>query len=347
MVLEDEALSTLVESNLPLLKAGALVLDLRSTVKSFEELVLVKYGKNASYKTRALAERLDNNSPSVIHFDPDGSSNQYKWQIKSFLESLIQSCSSGDEEKAVLALIRQIDDMSGYLRYEEASNLKTGFKTIDVRINAAAKFLYCTCGSSFVSGIAQVPHELWATVHADSIVEYLNTDGATDVSNLSYAHAAVLEHFAVDARAFDRLHPKDIVDLRQDGATRQAIEQLNGVVDDVDRQFNDSGTVNRNSIEQIIHYRRAIDENVKNLCLKQSKRRGLDQLGGMSFEEGVSLGTNLVDLALPGIGILRKGILSVGRALSRKSPKLAKADLTMAPIPTYISRLQGRISIRG
>jgi hypothetical protein len=346
MVLEEPTLRKLVTDNIELVKAGALVLDLRKTVKSFTELVEEKYGKSGLPEMRKMAEFLDEICPRVLHFDPTQSSDDYKKYLITFLSELAETVETGLEKKSIFQLVEKLERQGHHLTYQEAMNLRTNIAKVDRRIEAAAKFFYCACGGETLNAIVQVPQELFQVVHADRSVAQISPAEITGATDLSVAHHAILDHFAVQLGAMRRLTSDDVLELRSDGATRQAVDQVKGIIAEVNVDLEQDRNISAASLAALAEYQRKIGERVRAQCLKQAKRKGYSELVGVGVEQAIEVGTELLGHAVPGLGLLRRGGLYLGRVISRKSSKMKRADLTTTPIETYARRVQTRISIR-
>lgn len=343
LALEDVEIRWLLRKNVELLKSEALTIDLRNTVNSFNELVDIKYGVTADREIREMAEFLDENCASVLHFDPDGASSAYKVYLKNSLASLHKSAVSLTEKRALERVVNKLEKIERP-RLVDGQDLYTGTKRTDTKIDVITKFWYCVCGSEFVHGTAQVPHDLWTAANQYIELDHIDPTCATYSSELSTAHAAVLEHFAINAKAFDRLSSEDIVALRDDGATRKMLTELQEVIEKAQREILEQRGTSVYTMKHFSDCQARITDAVRKQCLVQAKRSGLSEYGIMGTEEGISLGAGALDYVLPGIGFLRKGMLRIGRIVSRKSPRLSGLDFTLSPIQTYVSRIQARIS---
>jgi hypothetical protein len=252
---------------------------------------------------------------------------------------------NGHEIKSIDRLIERLDKTSELLRYDDAMALETNISALDAKIKAAAKLFYCVCGSATLNGVTQVPHDLWAAVHKGMAIAQVGPGEATDATDLSIAHAAVLDHFAVNARAIERLAPEAILELRTDGATQRAVRTLRRIVEDVATEWATAGRVQSGNLEAMAEYKREISDRVERMCLKQARKANYEEYGGMGLEEALSQGASLLDYSMPGIGLARKGALKLGRPISRWGAEFAHADVTLTPVATYVTRLQGRISV--
>jgi hypothetical protein len=343
MALEVPEVRKLVLSNLELVKAGTLVLDLRSSVRSYNELAKLKYGKNISEEIRRMADVLDEACPKVLHYDPDQTSDQYKTYMKIFLQKLSDSTDTGHEKKLLAGLIECIEKMNHYLRFADAIELRTNIKKIDDLIEAAGKFFYCVCGGEILHGIVQVPETLWQRVHMRQSVTHINAATVTNATDLSAAHYAVLDQFGVSAEALHRLSARDVLELRVDGATRQALDQLRHVVADVNKEFFDNRHVSRSSLEALSEYQRTIADKVSERAREQAERSGRMEIGELGVDELGPAALDLLGHGIPFFGTARKALLHIGRVLSRKTGE-KHLDFTFSPIDTYVTRLSKRIA---
>jgi hypothetical protein len=343
LALEDVELRRLLKENVWLLKSEALTICLRNTAKSLNELVLEKYGQNAEFSLRETADFLDENCASVLQFDPNNASSAYKSHLMDCLSTFQQRAASKSERLLLDRLLNRLDKNDAP-SFADAINLQTGIKRTDLKIEAAAKFWYCVSGSEAVNGTAHVPFDLWEQANQYVGIDHIDPTLATESSELSVAHFAVLEHFAINAIAFDRLSALDIVEMRTEGATKKMLAELQEIVEKAQREILEECGASAYTMEHIVDCRTRITEEVRKRCLAQAKRSGPAEYSMMGLEEGLSFGASTLDFVVPGIGFLRKGLLRVGRILSRKSAKLSTLDFTISPIQTYVSRIQARVS---
>lgn len=113
----------------------------------------------------------------------------------------------------------------------------------------------------------EVPQNLWKEVHKDRREAYIDPNRAREANDLSLAHNAILKHFAVAVDALSRLTPGDVLDLRADGATKQAIAQMQKIVDDVGQEFAERHEVNPNSLALLAEIERYIAERIQDKAL--------------------------------------------------------------------------------
>lgn len=344
MVLEEPALRMLCRQNASLIKAGALVLDLRSTVSSFRQLATEKFVQNVSDDILRMADYLDETCPKVLSFDPATSSSRFTERMKGFLQEMRDSAETGLEKHATDRLIDQLDRRDTLLSLPDARAMHTNIGKLDRRIESAAKFFYCISPVESLRSFVEVPQNLWKEVHKDRREAYIDPNRAREANDLSLAHNAILKHFAVAVDALSRLTPGDVLDLRADGATKQAIAQMQKIVDDVGQEFAERHEVNPNSLALLAEIERYIAERIQDKALAQARRSGGDELGGMALDELAADLVSFAHLLVPGIGLARQGLLRLGRVLSRKVPHATQADFTLSPIQLYVARLQKRIA---
>ena len=157
--------------------------------------------------------------------------------MKTFLLRLADVSETGLEKKAIARLLNSLERNRGYLSYAEAATLKTNIVKLDTKISAAAKFFYCACGGEILRSTVQVPEDLYNLVHIGSPVSQIAPSVVTSDTDLGVAHHAILEHFAIQQSALSRLKPRDILELRADGATQRAVIRLRGIVSEVQAKF--------------------------------------------------------------------------------------------------------------
>jgi hypothetical protein len=344
MVLEEPSLRTLCLRNADLIRAGTLVLDLRSTVKSFRALALEKFGKDASDEIRKTADYLDEICPKVLAFNPTDSSARYTVKLREFLIDIHEKSDTGLEKKATDRLIDNLLRRNELLSLNDALRLKTNIAKIDRKIEAAAKFFYCVSPVDSLNSFVQLPEKLWHDVNSEREHVYVPSRDAKGYNDLSVAHRAVLRHFAVAIDALSRLTAEDVVELRSDGATRRAIEQMRTVVDDVHRRFAAGDEQQPETVAVMQAIEDEIAALVQDKALAQARRAGAGEAGGMAADEIASQIVSIAHQGIPGAGLVRPLVLRLGRVLSRKVPAASWADLTLSPLQLYVSRLQQRIA---
>lgn len=346
MALENEIVRNMIKEHSELVRSGVFVLDLRNTAKSFNDLTIDKFGSKAPDEIKEMADYLDDICPSVIHFDPSANSDVYKDLMRSFLIRLSERQSSGHAINLVMKLVDAIDRHAGFLSFSDTASLKSNIEAIDDQVLAAAKYYYCVCGGDFVQGSVQVPQSLWDKVHLTKGVVQIKTSESVGQSDLSRAHHAVLEHFAVQLDALYRLTNEDILELRSEGATRRTIDQLHKIIEEARLSFDAEGSISELSLEELNEYQRELTTSIQKQCEKQARRASPLGLAGMGADEIVAAGAGVLESGIPLAGIARKGLMHTGKVLSRKFPKAKHADITLTPIHTYVTRLQTRISVR-
>lgn len=346
MALEEPSIRSLIQRNLPLLKCGALVLDMRNTVRSFNQLKEDKFGREADDDIHRMADLLDEHCLKVIHFDPTENAKFYGNNLKSFVNSCHAKANLTAEKKALDKILNDLERLQGELTYNVAERFRTGSKTLDAKILSAVKFFYCVTGADFVNGTVQVPQYLWEAVSDPAEIAYIGDQYITGSTDLSVAHHAVLDHFAFSVDALERLTPEDIVELREEGATRVMVDDLKKIVLETQLEFSNAGAHISHNLDEIKNYRAKITDREKEQSLKQAKRKSTSIIGEMGIDEIAALAASNLEGFIPGFSPMRKGLLYLGRIISREGKTFRRADLTMSPIHTYFSRLQERVHIR-
>jgi len=112
----------------------------------------------------------------------------------------------------------------------------TGGTELDKIFRVVATYYYCVCSAQTIGSQAHIPSEVLEFFASCTEAVLAHAEIHEPPAGLSQAHAAVLEHFAVEPRAFARLTAQDITALKSDGALRQALTALRERVDSVETE---------------------------------------------------------------------------------------------------------------
>ena len=345
ILLKDKPLATMVQNNEELLKAGILRPDLRSSVSSFSELsAIIDDSYDREFAAR-YSSFLDKAVSKPIAFDANENTSVYKNSMLAFLRRRAQRSRIPRIQEKLSQLVEIVDGHTESFSYEIASKLKTGHSSTDREILLASKYFYCISGAEFIGGIAQIPEPILRGIKSVPRIE-TNSFGGKDSRMLSYAHEAVMDYFGIKIDVLDRLTDRDIIQLRSDGATQNAIKQLRNEVSLASKTFSENtGTFGHFS--DLKEARKELASRIAEYCERQARRSSRAELGAIGAEDIVEYGAErLVDDALPFANTLKSSVLWTGRKLSRINPKLKRMDISIYPMHTYIRRLQDRISGR-
>ncbi|HTV70090.1 MAG TPA: hypothetical protein VMF90_16290 [Rhizobiaceae bacterium] len=345
MVIADPVLRTLVRNNAYLLSEGVLAVDLRDSASSFVDLVQLKYGGHASREMWEMAAFLDDNSAMALHYNAPETAKIHKARVLSFLRFLTASSRAKSRKRLLEAAIRKVESVSVGDSFG-VDDLVTGIPDLDRRLRALVQLSYCTCGAEVLNGVAQVPHGLWMAAHRSVDAPVVPPKEVGYQADLSFAHNIVLEYFALSPQFLNRLAAQDVVELRQDGATRRAIANLKELVAEEVRYLENPVLSNSQRLKDMEEARKLLHARIFEYCQKQSSKRLKSEIAGMSVDDMIGEVISPRNWNVPFTQLIRKAALRVGRAASRWSPKLTHLDATIAPLDTYVIRLHNKITAR-
>jgi len=335
MVLEKPFLRNLVLSQQGFLKSGALVLDLRDECQSFNRLADIKFGPSVPDDLRRAADILDSVCKEVVIFSPSTTSHQYVSELRECLVDLHRRARCPNVRSSLEKGIERLDTLSGTLRYEDAAKLVDD-TYIRRKVGNLAKLLYATIGARVTHSVPLLPVSVWRAADT-SWVE--NRGEMSDRTDRVIADGAVMEYFAVDAMAIDRLSPEEIVDLRNEPLTSAYIRELDEASEQGRREFETRGCADRELVSLVKERQELIRQQVYKRCESERRHQGRE---GKIIHVVEEVGGTVVPFVATGKKVLAK----LARTAASRHERLAWLDYTTTPISAYVTRHQERLMRR-
>lgn len=333
-------ISAVFMRNIKLLESGIVKVTLRNGAENLQDLALKKGGKNLR-----LAKMFDDAS-SFIRFDEKIAASEYRSDVINFMESISRNTRYGHETAAVGRIMERVASGDFKATPDNFMNEVTNIEKIDRMLISAYRFFYCLRGAKNAGGGFEVPETVWSQF-ASSFSRGAQCKHITP-SMMSYAHSTVFEHFSISSSQIFRLMDSDLIDLKEDGATKSAIIHLRKIVDDVC-----SGRDTPSGAEgDIDECRRLIRDRVSKRCLDEVKMANMAEKASVGADDILPALAEILLTSIPMWGTMKKVALRIGRLASRKydikrldiTP--TPLDITPTPIATYISRLHGNVAGR-
>lgn len=329
LAIENIFIRDLLLQNEEFLKNGNLILDLRSSCKSFSDLMSEKNIENPYIAIAA--NHFDSICKSTISFDASNTTNQFKTDLIGYLRHFI-SVSRKNEVKEKLQLsLKTIEDWPSFLTLENAKTALSG-TYLTTKLHNIATMLYCKAGAEVTNSQPLLTENIWLS----SLVNSSTPCKINENHSLRYlADSAVMEFFAIRNDAIDKLSAEEIIEIRSEPLTLSYIKELDSSIEESKKIYESNGIINANIAREAKKISEIIIGRIYQKCSREKKSNSRENKVIHLIEEAGGV-------VVPGISTAKKGLTSLSRTMAKKF-NLPLLEYTTTPISTYVSRFQNKI----
>jgi hypothetical protein len=337
VLMKSEWLCRLVQECGPMVSRGVLQLDVRD---GFDSLAAFQKHNQFSEHSGLLPyiESIDRLSPTIIRYQAAPTAGQYVNMLRAYISEYRARARTSHVIGILDRALERLDAAGDTFTVEDAASLCDGCYLAQ-RCAFVARVLYCIVGGLAIEAPSMLPENAWQGIDERAPVLGLSN---LEPSLVERADRLVLEWFSLDSATIDRLTPEEVLDLKDRGSTEQYVSQLRQVVSEIESSIR-QGTLSSATSLEAQKLQDALRARIHERCRRDQKKHKVESLMMGGLDEGAGL-------AIPGVSVLRKAGIRVGRAIARRTGARV-LEKTSTPITTYVGDLthvaRGRVRASG
>ena len=332
LVVKNPFLRTLIIENTDFLRSGSLLLDIRETSGSLRNHIVAKYGSEARPDDLATAEFLESKSLVAMLYDESKAAVKVKTYVLEALRAFRKHARKVAVQNNVDIAINAVESLNDVPTLDQTANILDG-TYLSSQMRKVAHFIYCAVGAEITNGVPLITDGLWEAANISDVkISHIGL-GATEYRGV--ADAAVMDYFAVQRDAIDRLNASDIIELRAEPLTHHYITELDAAISEANDAFKKKGIIPQSLAKQSKQLVSEIENRIIARCQTERQCNSRDS-------KILHVINEIGGAFIPFVTTAKEGMAKIARTIARKTGS-GWIDYTTTPIITHVTRFHDKV----